>query len=167
MPRRSQALQNAIAWIGLGVGSLLTTPSSSRAEDHERLPPTAAMGGVHPTELHRLSPRAENLRRGRVEKTAGSSSGWWLGTGGIAVALVVLGAISLASRRLGAVSNAAGLQVVGRASLSPKHAVSLLRIGDRILIIGTGTQGPPALLGELPASGLASSAPAPRGGGGG
>ena len=39
--------------------------------------------------------------------------------------------------------------MVGRASLSPKHTVYLLEVGRRVLIVGTGAQGAPTLLGEL------------------
>ncbi len=39
--------------------------------------------------------------------------------------------------------------MVGRTSLSPKHTVYLLKAGERVLIVGTGAQGPPSLLGEL------------------
>ncbi len=34
-------------------------------------------------------------------------------------------------------------------SLSPKHAVYLLRVGRRVLVVGAGPQGPPALITEL------------------
>jgi len=39
--------------------------------------------------------------------------------------------------------------VIGRTSLSPRHTVHLLSIGQRVLIVGTGPQGAPSLLGEL------------------
>jgi flagellar biogenesis protein FliO len=41
------------------------------------------------------------------------------------------------------------LRVIGRTSLSPRHTVYLLAAGDRVLVVGTGPQGAPALLGEL------------------
>jgi hypothetical protein len=34
-------------------------------------------------------------------------------------------------------------------SLSPKHSVYLLRVGRRVLLVGAGPQGPPALISEL------------------
>jgi flagellar biogenesis protein FliO len=81
---------------------------------------------------------------------AGKSGGWWFGTAGIALALALFGAISLASRRFLPQAGSGGfLGVVGRASLSPKHTVYLLRVGQRVLILGAGTQGAPTLLGEL------------------
>ena len=41
------------------------------------------------------------------------------------------------------------MQVVGRVSLSPKHSIYMVRAGQRTLLIGTGSQGAPALLGVL------------------
>jgi flagellar biogenesis protein FliO len=67
---------------------------------------------------------------------------------GIALALAVFGGVSLASRRFLPGRGTGPLQVVGRTSLSPKHTVYLLRAGDRVLIVGTGSQGAPSLLGE-------------------
>ncbi len=91
-------------------------------------------------------PRGEGLNRsGRV----GMSSDHWPATLAVVLALVLLGAIGLASRKFRPATERGPLQVVGRAALSPKHAVYLLRVGDRVLIVGAGTQGPPALLGEL------------------
>ena len=62
--------------------------------------------------------------------------------------LAVFGAVSLVAKKARP-RDSAGLRVVGRASLSPRHAVYLLRVGDRTLIVGTGGQGAPSLLGEL------------------
>lgn len=82
---------------------------------------------------------------------ASSSPGFWLGAGGIAVALAAFGAFSLVPRKTRP-RDSADIRVVGRASLSPRQAVYLLRVGDRTLIVGTGGQGAPSLLGELPPS---------------
>jgi hypothetical protein len=38
--------------------------------------------------------------------------------------------------------------VVAHTCLSGKHTVYLVKAGSRMLVIGTGAQGPPALLGE-------------------
>jgi len=80
-----------------------------------------------------------------------ASGGWWVGTAGIAVVLAACGWASLASRKFlpKSAGNAPNLRVVGRTSLSPKHAVYLLDVGGRVLLIGTGPQGAPSLLGEL------------------
>ena len=79
-----------------------------------------------------------------------ATGGWWIGTAGIALALALCGGISVASRRYLLPRQGTGpLRVVGRTSLSPKHTVYLLEVGDRVLIVGAGAQGPPSLLGEL------------------
>lgn len=87
-------------------------------------------------------------------RASGEGSGWWFGPAGIVLVLAVFGGGSLACRKFlpKDAGDAKGLRVVGRTSLSPKHMVHLVRAGDRILMIGTGPQGPPALLGEWPDS---------------
>ena len=57
----------------------------------------------------------------------------------------------MATRRYLPQHVAGSLRVVGRTSLSPKHTVYLLEAGRRVLIVGTGPQGPPSLLGDLTA----------------
>ena len=78
-----------------------------------------------------------------------SSGGWWLGSVGVAAALMVFGGVSLASKRLGTVRDQGAIQVVGRTSLGPKHSLTLVRIGERLLIVGLGPQGAPSSLGEI------------------
>ena len=76
---------------------------------------------------------------------------------GVALTLVVViagGAILAVGRLRANVGAAGGLRVVGRAHLTGRHAVYLLRAGDRTLIVGVGAQGPPSLLGELDAEAL-------------
>lgn len=80
---------------------------------------------------------------------AESTGGWWLGSVGVAGALAVFGGVSLASKRFLPNRDGTSIQVVGRSNLSTKHAVSLVRVGNRVLIVGTGPQGPPSTLGEI------------------
>ena len=108
-------------------------------------------------------PIAKQDASSRSASTAGSSSnGFWLGAGGIAAALAAFGAVSLAARKARPGVESASLRVVGRASLSPRQSVVLLRVGDRTLILGTGGQGPPSLLGEMAAVDSPAAAPPPR-----
>jgi len=87
-------------------------------------------------------------RLSRKSQGAGPDS-WWLMMGGMALALAICGAVGVLARRFSPrVANGA-IQVVGRVSLSPKHTVYLLRVGQRVLLVGAGPQGAPALLGEL------------------
>lgn len=74
---------------------------------------------------------------------------WGAGTACLALALAVCGGLAVAARRLGPRASAGAVQVVGRVSLSPKHSVYLLRVGRRVLVVGAGPQGPPALIAEL------------------
>ena len=59
------------------------------------------------------------------------------------------GGMIAAGRRFLPQATGAKMQVVGRVSLSPKHAVYLLRVGQRVLVVGTGPQGAPALISEM------------------
>jgi flagellar protein FliO/FliZ len=128
------------------LGAWLTTAGSS-VQAADRNPAAAAIEQPAPMEGHPLPPRRV-AGRGVVAPSLASGA-WWLGTAGIAVVLALFGGLGLASRRLLPRGASGALEVVGRASLSPKHTVYLLRVGNRVLIVGAGAQGPPALLGEL------------------
>jgi flagellar protein FliO/FliZ len=107
-------------------------------------PPTAAIS--RPDSSHRALAPPRSKTGG---STSESSGGWWMGSVVAASALAVFGGVSLASKRFLPNRESGPLQVVGRSSLSPKHSVYLLRVGDRVLIVGTGPQGAPSTLGEV------------------
>lgn len=110
----------------------------------ENNPPTAAIPRPE------ASPRLAAPPRSRPSAPSGeSSNGWWLVTPGIAAVLAVFGGVSYAMKRFLPSRDSGPIQVVGRSALSTKHSVYLLRVGDRVLIIGTGSQGPPSTLGEI------------------
>jgi flagellar biogenesis protein FliO len=98
-------------------------------------------------------------RLSRKPPGAGSDS-WWLIMGGMALALAVWGGVTILSRRFAPRGASGAFQVVGRVSLSPKHTVYLLRVGQRVLLVGTGPQGAPSLLGEL--DDFAEPSPSPQ-----
>lgn len=134
-------------WLWSGLAWALATgggwPPAARGDE---APPELAISGSTLRERHTLPPaRSSGLL---ADRSRSRSSGWWLGTAGIALALAAFGVGSLAARR--ALPGRAGgpLEIVGRLSLSPKHAVYLVRAGEHTLVVGTGAQGPPALLGE-------------------
>lgn len=79
----------------------------------------------------------------------GGSDPWAMATIGITLVLAVCGGIIAAGRRLMPQGAGASMHVVGRVSLSPKHTVYMLRVGDRVLVVGVGPQGAPALITEL------------------
>jgi len=97
------------------------------------------------------NPTRPNLARQRSGATtqAKGSQGWWLGTAAALVVLAGAGALCLAARGKAAGATASRLQVLGRVHLPPRHALFLVRAGRRTLLIGTGPQGAPSLLGEL------------------
>jgi flagellar protein FliO/FliZ len=126
----------AIAWICAAL-----TSSTAFAQG---TPPTASIPRPE------AEPRVPAPQR---SKPAAASSdpggGWWLGTAGIAAALAVFGGVSVASKRFLPSRDSGPIQVVGRSALSTKHSVYLLRVGDRVLILGAGPQGAPSTLGEV------------------
>jgi flagellar protein FliO/FliZ len=134
-------------------------PSCVQVRANE-VPPTTATATAAPAAPRRPFPTRDDVASGthRTPSHPGgtSSGGWWLGTTAAALALAACGWASVAARRYrpGSVAGAAGLRVVGRTSLSPRHTVYLLQAGDRVLIVGTGPQGAPSLLSELDADAM-------------
>lgn len=110
-------------------------------------PPTARITG--------FGPFRADINESR--STIGSLDRWRPWSAGVAIALATCGAIALASRRRSPRSAPVELQVVGRASLTPKHGVYVLRVGRRVLVVGAGPQGPPSLITELDEAAVAPS----------
>lgn len=115
--------------------------------------PVVSAGEEAPSALQRRVTRdGARAAAAPASSAAGHSGGWWLGTAGAALALAACGWASVSSRRYlprAGTTGPAALRVVGRTSLSPRHTVYLLDVGGRVLIVGTGPQGAPSLLGEL------------------
>jgi flagellar biosynthesis protein FliO len=143
----------AIGGVGAALVVGLLDPGTGLARrparaDQAPLPPRVAIAAPGTAPPRPFPPRGSAVRR--AEGGPEGAGGWWLGTAGIALALALCGGISLATRRCWPQLHTGGLlRVVGRASLSPKHTVHLLSVGGRVLIVGTGPQGAPSLLGEL------------------
>jgi hypothetical protein len=95
------------------------------------------------------SPFASGADPSGSPQSSTASAGWWLGSAGIALALAVCGAVCVAARKYLPQPSSGLVHVVGRVSLSSRHSIFLVRAGQRTLLIGTGAQGAPALLGEL------------------
>ena len=104
-------------------------------------PPTAA---IPRPEARSLAPE-----RSKPPASSNDSGGWWWVPTGITAALAVAGGVSIASKRFLPSGDTGPIRVVGRSALSTKHSVYLLRVGDRVLILGTGPQGAPSTLGEV------------------
>jgi flagellar biogenesis protein FliO len=118
-------------------------------------PPAAALPGepVRPdargrADATRFAGQAWLNRMSRRSQATGLDS-WWIMMGGMVLSLAIAGAIGIVARRLSPRTANGAMHVVGCVSLSPKHAVYLLRVGQRVFLLGAGPQGAPALLGEL------------------
>ena len=127
----------------LAMAGACASPAASMAFA-EGTPPKAAI--PHPDAPARVlaTPRSRS-----AAASPDSGGGWWLGTAGIAAALAVFGGVSVASKRFLPSRDSGPIRVVGRSALSSKHSACLLRVGDRVLIVGVGPQGAPSTLGEV------------------
>ncbi len=94
-----------------------------------------------------LHPRPSGQSRSAAG-TAGSGFGW-VGPAAITLVLAVAGAGGVLLRKTSTRPESGMLRVVGRTSIAPRHALALVQVGDRVLIVGHGPDGPPALLGEI------------------
>jgi flagellar protein FliO/FliZ len=117
-------------------------------------------GAAKTDERHRTSRLILPRRTLRAAEGDGGDR-WYLGMAGLAALLAVAGGAALAARRFTPGAAAGALQVVSRVSLSPKHTVYLLRAGGRVLLVGTGPQGAPALISELDEIPPTAAGPAP------
>jgi flagellar protein FliO/FliZ len=131
----------------VSLGVVLAFGAAAPTAGAEPAPPSAALPNPDALARRAFAPRCGTAPRGGG--LTGASGGWWLGTAGVALALAVFGAVSLTSRRYLPKGHSGPLRVVGRTSLSPRHTVYLLQVGERVLLVGTGPQGAPSLLGEL------------------
>lgn len=109
--------------------------------------------GRKPARLSIPSSRFPTSREADQARAEGSgASSWWLLGLGVVLAGAGWAGVSLAGKR-GASGKKKGpgvaLEVVGRVSVGPRQGVCLVRVNEQVLILGTGPQGPPALLGEL------------------
>lgn len=124
----------------------LCLSATARGED----PPTVTI----PRTTGHLLPTASD--RAARSSSASRTGGWWMAPAGLVAALAIFGGAAMAARRfaptMGLESSTRAVRVVGRASLSPRHTVHLVRAGGRTLLIGTGPQGAPSLIAELESS---------------
>jgi hypothetical protein len=111
----------------------------------------AEVTGESRTVDDRLRPSSRLLlpRNASSAGRAYGSDAWYLALASVAVVLAAAGGLAVAARRFNPRPGAGALHVVSRVSLSPKHTVYLLRAGGRVLLVGTGPQGAPALISEL------------------
>jgi flagellar biogenesis protein FliO len=134
--RVGSVLALSIAWAWLAPASAIAFEQGT--------PPTLAIPRPEARGRTPLPPRSQH-----AQASSDAGGGWWLGSAGIAAALAVFGGLSLASKRFLPSRDSGPIRVIGRSALSTKHSACLLRVGDRVLIVGIGPQGPPSTLGEV------------------
>ena len=108
-------------------------------------------GDPHPLSIQPPTSRFPTSRSDAESRApVSSTSSWWLLPLGLVLAAGAWGGISLSTRKnLPARKSPASLELLGRVSVGPRQSVCLVRVADQVLILGTGPQGPPTLLGEL------------------
>jgi Flagellar biosynthesis protein, FliO len=141
--------RRALAFEDPGVAPAASQPTGTRAPESAPIghddEPRASRG----RDVDSRSSRSVIARRLSSAARGSSSDGWYWGMAGITLALALCGGLVASARRFFPQGAGAGVQIVSRVSLSPKHAVYVLRIGRRVLLVGSGPQGPPALISEL------------------
>lgn len=123
---------------------------SAAAQDRGSTKPTP--GTVLPSRSRFLRPPKRTGERRRLanaevasQTTSGSRedrTGFPSGLGALFIVLALMGAIAWAARRwipAARASDSGLLRVVGRTSLSPKHNIALIQLGNRFVMLGLGT----------------------------
>jgi flagellar biogenesis protein FliO len=102
-------------------------------------------GGDPTTQTVRKAP-ADDRRITPADKY----TGWWRTIGALALVVVLIFGVRVAIRRLGpsgaAARGADVARVVWRKNLTPRHQLFLLRLGGRVLLVGTGPTGMDVLM---------------------
>jgi flagellar biogenesis protein FliO len=125
------------------------------AADDPAAPPRPQASASAPVAALPSRPVASSFPVRRPDPGARSSGGssWWFGPIGVTLVLVGAVAAGWAARRGGLVppphrETGPEPRVIGRAALTPRQAVYTVRVGDRILLVGTGPNAAPSLLGD-------------------
>lgn len=164
----------AVVLTALACGSAAADPKDSDRRDLVAREP-AEDGSVSASVDRERPPRPDRPPTARItgfvpfrndidgsRSPGGGLDRWRPWSAGVAIALATCGAIAMVSRRRGPRLTPVELQVVGRASLTPKHGVYVLRVGRRVLVVGAGPQGPPSLITELDESAVVPPPPEPE-----
>ena len=104
-----------------------------------------AQEGTYSQKLHPIQRPDRNM-----PLDAHSGGSLWLASLAVGVILAAVGVYTwILKQNPGSRTQTTSLQVIARQPLGPRHSIYTVRIGSRILLVGTGTQGPPSLLTEL------------------
>ena len=99
------------------------------------------------TVVRRTAPR--RTLNEAMQRTEAVATPWYRGgLGALAIVLGLVGAAAWAVRRwvpAARIAGSAGLRVVGRTSITPKHSVALVRVGRRFVLVGVSPERMTAL----------------------
>ena len=148
MPRPSRSAPELGVALALGLILVGSTPSIAQS-------PTASIAGPGPTGRypipHASPDQAIHGRPATPSLLGTTSSALLLLLVGAGAAIWVLRRNSAAQALARPSAGPDSIRVVTRAAIAPRQAVVLVQVGARRLLLGVGTQGPPALLAEWPA----------------
>jgi flagellar biogenesis protein FliO len=126
-----------LPWGALRAGGQSSAPAQPATA------PGAARADVDRRPVARGSPGG--IESKRIEKGKGDSGGWLHTLGALAVVIGLIFAVRIVLRRLagrqGAGARREAIEVLARASLSARQQVSLVRLGRRLVLVGSGPSG--------------------------
>jgi hypothetical protein len=162
MPHRPRRLRSSIsrtrALAALALAALSSSIFVASAADADRSLEQASLAPISPKQTANEA-RPAWLTPGTPFAPAGGSDPRWLATAGLALVLLICGGVGALARRYSPRTAIGGMKVIGRVSLTPKHAVCMVRVGRRVLVVGTGPQGSPSLISEFDESELSMATP--------
>jgi flagellar biogenesis protein FliO len=93
-----------------------------------------------------LPPRsASDVEARRVARKGGTGGGWWQTLGALAVVVAAIFAVRLVLRRLagtvGMRRSGQPIEVLARATIGSRQQVALVRLGRRLVLVGSGPSG--------------------------
>lgn len=144
--RARDAVRFAVTLGVIVLGGLIHPGALTQAQEPrrstERLAESAALAEEQPVAASRpLTPRGgKSTRPANRSDAAGTGGAWWTTMGGLAVVLCVVGGLAwLARKHLPTTVRGlptAAVEVLGRRTIEPRAAVHLVRVGNRILLLG-------------------------------
>jgi flagellar biogenesis protein FliO len=109
-------------------------------------PPTARPGADDDKAGKPLPPRSSSdIEARRVGRKATSDGGWWKTLGALAVVVAAIFVVRIVLRRLagtgGMHRHGQPIEVLARATIGARQQVALVRLGRRLVLVGSGPSG--------------------------
>jgi anti-sigma factor RsiW len=122
------------------VGFLFAAAMAGRCCGEEPAPPQSPLP---------VQPEHATNRAGPTDGPQASPLPWSLAVAGCALIVLGLAKGWQHAARPRSLGEAPAVRIVGRTALGTRHALYVVRVGSQSYLVGTGSQGPPALLGRV------------------